>query len=118
MNGRNYGDMDATAKDSSAFSYDSELGRGYFTERQWNDYTTRYKLNCKINNDVKSCHNNPVEGVYLYDSRSYVGGICHAVTPRVTKYTTKFSDTQSWFTDLRSSIHWILLAIFLSVIIG
>lgn len=118
MNGRSYGDSDTTSKDSSPFSYDSELGRGYFSEKQWNQYTSNYKLNCKNNNDVKSCHNNPVEGVYLYDSRSYVGGICRAVTPRVTGYTASFSNTQSWFSDLRSSIKWILLALLLSLVIG
>lgn len=102
--------------DSSIFEFDSEAAQGYYTKEQWDSYVNNYKLDCKTNKDVESCSNNPSQKNYIYDSRSFLGGICTPLAPKLTSVLGGFGDISSAFDDLKS-VKWAILASILVTLI-
>ena len=70
-------------KDDIPFNYDKNASMGYYTEQQFNSYLKNFKVDCKLNNDVKSCQLDIKNENWVYDSRPYFAHICFPLAPRL-----------------------------------
>lgn len=54
----------------------------YFSYKNWEDYLSNFKINCKTNDDVKSC-NYTKNNFVIYDTRLEYSPICMPITDKV-----------------------------------
>jgi hypothetical protein len=118
------GNVDGTeaAKDesnpSNMFAYSAYFARKYFTEEQWNEYTGRQKLDCKTNDDVGSCKNDPEKKNFIYDTYTLFEKICFPIAPQIAKYTGSIGDMGSATEDLRVALWAIVISIVAALIVS
>lgn len=105
-------------QDNSIFEYDEEAAQDYYTEQQWNDYVSNFNLVCRTNDDVSTCENNPGQGVYMYDSRDFVGNVCTPVAPRIVAKLGGFGDLSSAFEDLKTSMWFIVGSVVVTILVS
>jgi len=55
--------------------YDPKWAGSAFSLQHWNKYLTNYKIECLLNNEVKSCKHNP-PNFYVYDSFPVLHAMC------------------------------------------
>ena len=117
--GNNPDDYDTLSDDDDEpFNYDKNAAMGYYTEKQFNTYVGKYKLDCRINNDVKTCGHKPKEGNWLYDSRPFFANICFPLAPRVVKAGEVFGSFNNGLVGDLKTAKWMLFgSIGISIVI-
>lgn len=100
------------------FAYSGYFARKYFSEEQWKEYTSRQKLDCKTNDDVKSCKNDPDNQNFIYDTIPFFGKICFPLAPQIAKYTGSVGDMGSTTEDLRVALWAIVGSVVAALIVS
>jgi hypothetical protein len=102
-------------KSDDPYEYDSHAVRGYYTEKQWDDYLVNFKLECVPNEDVPTCKHDPANGVNLYDTRDFFEKACYPVSPRISE---KAGDLTSAGSDFKAAFWPLMFSLILAVIIS
>ena len=102
-------------KPTNVFAFDLEESLGYYTESQWNAYVSRKTFDCKTNSKVKTCGNDPSNGIYVYDSEPVGETIC---APMSKSLGGELGDLTSGSHDITQAKWVILGSVFLTLIIS
>lgn len=99
--------------DPAVFQFAPEETHGFITERQFNLYQARQSLNCSATKAVPACRNhNPLQRVFIYDSRPFIFNICYPVYNRVASQGFfKMDNIVGYFSDIKNSWHILLASI-------
>lgn len=112
------GSQEVSNKNSN-FDYDPDFAAGYFTKEQFDTYRQRLQLQCAPNNDVKSCNQNPGDGIHYYDSRPYTLNTCFPLSPKVLRNMDFLGDLSAGIvSDLKAAKWMIFLAMIMALVFG
>lgn len=96
-------------KDDKPFNYDKSAAMDYYTEDQFNSYLSQFKVNCRINNDVKGCGHDPKEENWVYDSRPFFANICFPLAPKVVKSGKVFGQFNNGILGDLKTAKWMIV---------
>jgi hypothetical protein len=130
----NYQNVYRRKSEGNEFYFDENLAQDYYTQKQFEDYTNRFKLDCVPNKDVTSCEQMPMtnfkqgnfkanenntKGLHLYDARSYSLKICVPLSPNILIDVGLLTEISSALNSDLKRVSWIIAAAMLvSLLMG
>ncbi len=70
--------------------YDPKFANGLFNKQQWNTYLANYKIECLLNDQVRSCKHHPPQ-FYVYDSIPVMHSMCLPANIYNQEYSEKYA---------------------------
>ena len=68
---------------ADTFAYDSTWANGYFTQKDFETYVNKIKIQCLTNKQYLNCnHNDPKSDFYIYDSYTVLNKFCAPASPK------------------------------------
>jgi hypothetical protein len=72
----------------TVFQFDEYLAQNKYDKDRFENYVSRYNLDCSINNDINTCKHDKSKGMFIYDSRLVDNKVCVPVSPRIRLKST------------------------------
>lgn len=80
--------------EDTVFDFDQGVAEDRYSKQQYDSYLQRFALNCKVNNDIKTCKHDAASKMYIYDTRPHQNMVCKPVSKRLLYFAPIFTDFQ------------------------